>query len=282
MNREESYRQNHPEISGDDIFSSLGECAPNIICTLDRTGCFTYVNPAWEKILGHKPQEVMGRNFVDFVRPGDRPRFTSLYNRIREEKKTLIDIEGIFTAKNGEEYHFAVSGAPRFDTDGRLADMVTPLHDITGRIRSEVEETGLEPRFLKLEITETSVMVDPDECIRKISKLKELGIDFSIDDFGTGYSSLSYLKRFPITTLKIDRSFIVDSMNSRDDREIIRSIVKMAKNLGIETVAEGIETVEQQSLLTQLGCKSMQGFYFGRPVPDDEFEQTFFPDKRPA
>ncbi|MGM0644490.1 MAG: PAS domain S-box protein [Thermodesulfobacteriota bacterium] len=170
------------------------------------------------------------------------------------------------------DFYVSVNLSPRQFREENLVDLV----------RTVIRETGLDPRCLKLEITETSVMVDPEECIRKISLLNETGIDFSIDDFGTGYSSLSYLKRFPITTLKIDRSFIMDSMSNRNDREIIKSIVKMAKSLDIDTVAEGIETVEQQSLLTELGCRSMQGFYFGRPVPDTQFEKTFFPAEQPA
>jgi EAL domain-containing protein (putative c-di-GMP-specific phosphodiesterase class I) len=102
--------------------------------------------------------------------------------------------------------------------------------------------------------------------------LKSAGILFSMDDFGTGYSSFSYLKRFPITTLKIDRSFIMDSMNNQSDRKIIKSIITMATSLNIDTVAEGIETVEQLELLTELGCKTMQGYYFGRPMKVDAIE----------
>ncbi|HSO18900.1 MAG TPA: EAL domain-containing protein, partial [Desulfosarcina sp.] len=101
--------------------------------------------------------------------------------------------------------------------------------------------------------------------------LRAKGITFSIDDFGTGYSSLSYLKRFPIDTLKIDRSFVTDAMTNKGDQEIIRTIIDMARNLNIDTVAEGVETQEQRTLLSSYGCSSMQGFLFAHPVPGDEF-----------
>lgn len=142
--------------------------------------------------------------------------------------------------------------------------------DLVGTVLDIINSSGLSPHSLKLEITEGSVMKDPEACVKKMEILKRKGILFSMDDFGTGYSSLSYLKRFPITTLKIDRSFIMDSMNNDNDREIIKSIISMATSLSIETVAEGIETDEQRALLTGLGCKSMQGYFFGRPmqVPD--------------
>jgi len=141
--------------------------------------------------------------------------------------------------------------------------------DLVESVLEIIRTSGLPPRNLKLEITEGSVMVDPEACVKKMEALKKQGILFSMDDFGTGYSSLSYLKRFPITTLKIDRSFIMDSMNNSDDREIIKSIISMATSLNIETVAEGVETREQQDLLKGLGCKIMQGFYFGHPMDVD-------------
>lgn len=156
----------------------------------------------------------------------------------------------------------AVNLSPRQLREPDLVDMVMHV----------VEKTDIPPHSLKLEITESSVMIDPDKCIRKMIQVKERGIQFSIDDFGTGYSYLSYLKRFPIATLKIDRSFITNSLHNRDDQEIIKSIISMAKSLNINIIAEGIETKEQQNLLIELGCISMQGFYFGRPMPGNELE----------
>jgi EAL domain-containing protein (putative c-di-GMP-specific phosphodiesterase class I) len=105
-----------------------------------------------------------------------------------------------------------------------------------------------------------------------MNALRRKGISFSIDDFGTGYSSLSYLKRFPIDTLKIDRSFVSDAMDSKGDQEIIKTIIAMAHNLNIDAVAEGVETQEQKDFLASYGCTSMQGFLFAHPVPVDKFK----------
>jgi diguanylate cyclase (GGDEF)-like protein/PAS domain S-box-containing protein len=162
-----------------------------------------------------------------------------------------------------DHLYVAVNLSPR---QFREADLVETVERVLG-------VTGLSPNYLKLEVTEGSVMDDPEDAIQKMERLRDLGIRFSIDDFGTGYSSLSYLKRFPIDTLKIDRSFVTDSMNNLDDQEIIKTIISMAKNLKIETVAEGVETVEQKDFLTNQGCLVMQGYYFGRPVPGCEFEE---------
>jgi EAL domain-containing protein (putative c-di-GMP-specific phosphodiesterase class I) len=135
-----------------------------------------------------------------------------------------------------------------------------------------IDESGLPPRCLKLEVTESCVMQNPEVSIHKMSALRARGITFSIDDFGTGYSSLSYLKRFPIDTLKIDRSFISDAMKSKGDQEIIKTIITMARNLNIDAVAEGVETQEQKDFLDSYGCRNMQGFLFAHPVPGDKFK----------
>ena len=145
--------------------------------------------------------------------------------------------------------------------------------NLVKRVESALDDSGLDANYLKIELTESSVMQDPEGTIVKMEMLRSKGIRFAIDDFGTGYSSLSYLKRFPIDTLKIDRSFVADSMQNNDDREIIKTIISMARNLDIETVAEGVETKDQQEFLCDQGCRMMQGFFFGRPMPDKAFEE---------
>ena len=115
----------------------------------------------------------------------------------------------------------------------------------------------------------------------EVEALRAKGLHFAIDDFGTGYSSLTYLKRLPIDTLKIDRSFVMDSVTNKDDQEIIKTIIAMARNLSMNTVAEGVETKEQQEFLTQHGCRMMQGYYFGRPMPAKQFEEMLHGDHHP-
>ena len=124
----------------------------------------------------------------------------------------------------------------------------------------------IDPSQLKLEVTENSVMDDPDDSIRKIQAIHEMGIQISIDDFGTGYSSLNYLKRFPISTIKLDKSFIEDVLINSNTQGIVRAILSMADSMGISVVAEGIETYEQASYLYQQGCRRIQGYYFQRPM----------------
>ena len=132
---------------------------------------------------------------------------------------------------------------------------------------------GLNPNTLHLEITESSVMNNPDNGIRVMQSLNEKGISFSIDDFGIGYSSLSYLKRFKIHFLKIDKSFIRDLISDENSTEITRAIIAMAHNLNLRVIAEGVETGEQFEFLKTLNCDLLQGFLFSRPVPAEEFEK---------
>ncbi len=133
-----------------------------------------------------------------------------------------------------------------------------------------LQETGLEPCHLELELTETMLMQNAETAIITLKALDAMGIDISIDDFGTGYSSLGYLKRLPISTLKIDRSFVNDIPTDHDDAAITMAIIAMAHNLGIRVVAEGVETAEQRAFLIEHHCDAMQGYYFSRPLPADE------------
>jgi diguanylate cyclase (GGDEF)-like protein/PAS domain S-box-containing protein len=140
-------------------------------------------------------------------------------------------------------------------------------------IADVLHETGLAPRFLELELTESMVMSDVDNAIAILRKLKSLGVHISIDDFGTGYSSLSYLRRFPIDVLKIDQSFVADLTVDADDAAIVCSIISLAHSLRLQVIAEGVETAEQLAFLRAHGCDQMQGYYFSRPIAADVFER---------
>jgi diguanylate cyclase (GGDEF)-like protein/PAS domain S-box-containing protein len=139
-------------------------------------------------------------------------------------------------------------------------------------IAAMLKELDLDPSNLKLEITESAVMEDPIAAVGMLQRIKDLGIRLAIDDFGTGYSSLSYLHRFPLDTLKIDRSFISGIPNGLNGMEIARTIMPLAKNLRLDVVAEGVETAEQVRELKSLNCKYAQGFYFSEPLSPDEAE----------
>jgi diguanylate cyclase (GGDEF)-like protein/PAS domain S-box-containing protein len=133
-----------------------------------------------------------------------------------------------------------------------------------------LNSTGLDPRSLKLEITESVVMENVEVATRMLEQLRALGVELSIDDFGTGYSSLSYLHRLPIDTLKIDRSFVGRICENNENREIVRTIIMLAQNLGMSVIAEGVETKEQLKELRELKCQAGQGYLFSRPLNADE------------
>jgi predicted signal transduction protein with EAL and GGDEF domain len=154
--------------------------------------------------------------------------------------------------------------------------------DLLDQIREVLQETGLDPRCLKLEITETVVMDNIETAIRTLEQLRALGIELGIDDFGTGYSSLSYLQRFPVGTLKIDRSFISRITERDGTAEIVKTIMKLAQTLGMDVVAEGVETDQQRTQLRALECELGQGYYFSRPIDSDAAEAFFLRSFPPA
>jgi EAL domain-containing protein (putative c-di-GMP-specific phosphodiesterase class I) len=142
--------------------------------------------------------------------------------------------------------------------------------DVVEHIRTALNETGVDPRCVKLEITETAVMDNAERAAMVLNEIKKLGVQLSIDDFGTGYSSLSYLQQFPIDTLKIDRSFVRSMEDGRQNGEIVRTILALADAMRLSVVAEGIESVHQLHQLRILDCKYGQGYLFSHPLPVSE------------
>ncbi len=158
------------------------------------------------------------------------------------------------------KFRMAVNlSARQFKHDG-LAEMVARV----------LKETGLDAEWLELEITESMLMEDTDHTLTVLQQLRDMGVHLSIDDFGTGYSSLAYLKRMPINTLKIDRSFVKDITTDASDAAVVQTIIAMAHNLNLSVVAEGTETAEQVNFLRSQQCDETQGFYFSRPLPANE------------
>jgi EAL domain-containing protein (putative c-di-GMP-specific phosphodiesterase class I) len=159
----------------------------------------------------------------------------------------------------------------------KVAVNISPANLLDSRfhadVAAQVARWALGADRLELEITEDTVMLDPQRALDTLACLSELGITFALDDFGTGYSSLAQLKRLPVSALKIDRSFVMDMTTSREDATIVRSIVELAHNLGLHVVAEGVETSEHWDALARLGCDSAQGYFLTRPVPADGLEQ---------
>jgi EAL domain-containing protein (putative c-di-GMP-specific phosphodiesterase class I) len=141
------------------------------------------------------------------------------------------------------------------------------------QIESVLQETGMAAELLELEMTESMIMHNADQAARVLGAIKSLGVRLAIDDFGTGYSSLAQLKRFPIDTLKVDRSFIRELPRGAEDRAIAEAIIAVGKTLSLTIVAEGVETAEQQAFLREHACDEMQGFYFSTPVTPAQFAE---------
>jgi diguanylate cyclase (GGDEF)-like protein/PAS domain S-box-containing protein len=147
-------------------------------------------------------------------------------------------------------------------------------------VANALSESGLPPACLDLEITESMLMQNAEQAIRILGGLKKMGVTISLDDFGTGYSSLAYLKRFPLDTIKVDRSFVRDIVADSDDASITRAVITMAHHLKLKVVAEGVETAEQLAMLISHQCDVIQGYFFARPLPLDEMAQLLLTDER--
>lgn len=141
------------------------------------------------------------------------------------------------------------------------------------QVKEAIEKTGIRASQLKLELTESFILHDVEEAIEKMQELRRIGIRFAMDDFGTGYSSLSYLTRLPLEQLKIDQSFVREITRDKNSRVMVRTIINIANNFGLEVIAEGVESDDQLAFLRQYGCHKFQGYLFGKPVPLAEFEK---------
>jgi diguanylate cyclase (GGDEF)-like protein len=149
------------------------------------------------------------------------------------------------------------------------------MDDIAKLVNNILDETGLEAKYLELEITETAVMENVQETSGRLKLIKDKGVSISVDDFGTGYTSISYLKKFPINIIKIDKSFIKGISHDQNDMAITIALIGMAHNLGFEVVAEGVETLDQLNFLTEHGCDIIQGYYISRPLPEKKVVLQF-------
>lgn len=176
--------------------------------------------------------------------------------------------EACWQAKKWQDYLPGVPVAVNLSTRQFRDENLLPF------IETTLREIGLSPDLLELELTESLVMDDMERNTRVLSKLKDIGLKISIDDFGTGYSSLSYIKRLPIDTVKIDKSFVLDVTEDMDDKAIVSTIITMAKNMNLYVIAEGVETEEQLNYLRQEGCHQAQGFLLGQPLSAEQLDAS--------
>jgi diguanylate cyclase (GGDEF)-like protein len=187
---------------------------------------------------------------------------------LAEETGLIVPIgEWVLRAACTQQTLWEKAGHSNFWMAVNLSACQFKQHDLSEMIARVIEDTGCKPACLELEITESVLMDDPDGATETLRKLGNMGISLSIDDFGIGYSSLGYLRRFPIHSLKIDKSFIHDITINEDDAKIVTAIIALAHSMKLNVVAEGVETQEQSQFLRGQQCDQMQGFYFGRPAP---------------
>ena len=162
---------------------------------------------------------------------------------------------------------------------GKISCNVTVLQlerrDFASELKQLLQKHKFNPEFLSLEVTEESIMKDVKKSLEALNKIRELGVCVNIDDFSTGYSSLAYLKKLPVSKIKIDRMFIKDIPNDKDDMAITKSIINLAKSLNLQVIAEGVETEQQKEFVFSNGCDCIQGYYYSPPVPAEEFEDKF-------
>jgi diguanylate cyclase (GGDEF)-like protein/PAS domain S-box-containing protein len=193
---------------------------------------------------------------------------------LAEESGVIVDIGAwVLRAACAQCLAWQQAGYPALPISVNLSPKQLARDDLVDVVADTLRDTGLAPGCLELEITESSVMRDVDKSLATLLRLKELGVKISIDDFGTGYSSLNYLKRFPVDTLKIDRSFVSDIATNADDAAIVKAVISLAHILNLSVVAEGVECEEQHRFLMENGCDEVQGYHFGRPMPPHEFSR---------
>jgi diguanylate cyclase (GGDEF)-like protein len=199
-----------------------------------------------------------------------------------EETGLIVPIgEWVLRTACAQNKAWQEAGLPPMRIGVNLSARQFQKKDLVDTIARILEETKLPPQYLELEITETIAMHHADQTIERLQELKEIGVHISIDDFGTGYSSLNYLKRFPVDTLKIDKSFIRDIGLNANDETIVSAVIALAHSFQLKTIAEGVETPTQFSFLQEMKCDQIQGYLFSPPVPTHEFEKLLLAEAAP-
>ncbi|QIY78577.1 EAL domain-containing protein [Chromobacterium violaceum] len=199
--------------------------------------------------------------------------------QVAEERGFIVQIGNWVIAEATRQLvEWRRAGLPELTLAINLSALQFRQPDLALQVKQALESSGLPGHALDIEVTESIIMEDAQATIQTIDNMKNMGLRLSIDDFGTGYSSLSYLKRFKADKLKIDRSFVRDIPQDADDSAIARAIINMAKNLNMQVVAEGVETMEQWQFLEQEGCDFVQGYLIAKPLPADDFAELLHKD----
>jgi len=207
-------------------------------------------------------------------RPGIGPIPPDRFIPVAEESGMILRLgEWVLANACRQNRIWQDAGLPKLRVSVNISARQLRDNGFVAMVTSLLDETGLAPCYLELELTESVVMSNSDDTVFKLLQLKELGVSISVDDFGTGYSSLSYLKHLPIDILKIDRSFVMDIASDPDDAAIVTAVIAMAHSLNLRVIAEGVETVEQLAFLGERNCDDAQGYYFSKPLEAAAFEE---------
>ena len=250
--------------------------------TLERAALESDLRHALERkefLLHYQPKVDIGSNrivgmeaLVRWQQPGKELIPPAQFIPLAEETGLIVPIgEWVLKAACLQNKAWQDEGLPRLRVAVNLSPRQFAHENLLQDVARVLAETGLDPAWLEFEITEGMVMRDPEHAVTLLRGLKAMGIHLSMDDFGTGYSSLSYLKRFPLDSVKIDRSFIRDIPGDGDDAAITQAIIAMAHSLRLGVIAEGVETDEQLHFLRENGCDEMQGYLFSRPLAAEQF-----------
>ncbi|MFD2271059.1 putative bifunctional diguanylate cyclase/phosphodiesterase [Undibacterium arcticum] len=241
-----------------------------------------------EFVLHYQPQidirsgHIVGMEaLLRWMPPGKAMLPPDEFISIAEETGLIVPIgEWVLRTACAQNRAWQAAGLPPVRMGVNLSARQFKQHDIAKMVTQVLQDTDYPASFLALEITESIVMENPELAAQTLHKLSDMGIHLSIDDFGTGYSSLSYLKRFPIDSLKIDKSFVHDLTTDTDDAAIAKAVIVLAHSMKLKVIAEGVETIEQLDFLRQQECDQMQGYYFSRPQPADQIAELFRSGRR--
>lgn len=227
----------------------------------------------YQPLLQLKTRKVAGMEaLIRWIRPASTMVMPDAFIPLAEDTGLIIPIgEWVIQQACRQNRLWQSEGLVQVPVSVNLSARQFQQQDLTRSIARSLETSGLEPGYLTLELTESAIMKNADFAIATLKELKSMGVGISIDDFGMGYSSLSHLKSFPITSLKIDQSFVRDCMVDPDDAAIVTAIISLAHSMKVEVVAEGVETEPQIQFLENLGCDKLQGYFCSPPLPPERF-----------